>query len=163
MALPDTKITNEVDRDHFLGQKAWEYIRQEPLAFVARTLKKAVLLYDRESIGIAWNEIGLKQSFGGSVLMPLKLLTSFYWWIVLACAGYGLYLLLQNRTWLEFLTLPPLTAWAYFTGVHSIIVTGDRYHIPSDPFIAMLAAYAINVVITKLVLSKNVELAPDNI
>lgn len=150
MPEPETGIANEADRDRHLNQKAWEYIGQEPLAFVARTLKKAVLLHDRESIGVAWNEKGLEQRFGSGVLMPLKLISNTYWWLMLACAGYGLILLLRQRTWLEFLTLPPLIAWVYYTAVHSITVIGDRYHIPSDPFIAMLAAYAISVVVRRL-------------
>jgi hypothetical protein len=29
-------------------------------------------------------------------------------------------------------------------------VSGDRYHIPSDPFIAMLAAYAISEIALRL-------------
>jgi hypothetical protein len=150
MPLPETGITNEADRDHYFSQRAWEYIRKEPMAFVSRSLEKAVLLHDRESSGVAWNEKGLEQSFGPGVLMPLKLISSIYWWLVLACAGGGLILLLRQRTWLEFVTLPILTAWIYFTAVHSVIVTGDRYHIPSDPFIAMLAAYAISVVVNKM-------------
>lgn len=150
MPVPETGIANEVDRDRYFKQKAWEYIGQEPLAFAARTLKKTVLLHDRESIGIAWNEKGLEQRFGHGVLMPLKLISNVYWWLILACAGYGLYLFLWQRSWLEFLTMPPLIAWAYYTAVHSITVIGDRYHIPSDPFIAMLAAYAISVVVGRL-------------
>ena len=151
MPLPKTNIVNEVDRDRYFSQKAWEYIRQEPLTFVVRTLKKAVLVHDRESIGIAWNEKGLKQNFGNGMLMTLKIITNCYWWLILACAGSGLYLFIRNRrTWLEALTFPPLTAWAYYATVHSVIVAGDRYHIPSDPFIAMFAAYAISIVVRKL-------------
>jgi hypothetical protein len=33
--------------------------------------------------------------------------------------------------------------WAYFIAIHSITVTGDRYHMPSIPFLAMLAAYGV--------------------
>lgn len=161
MPLPETGIVNEADRDRDFSQKAWEYIRQEPLAFATRTLKKALLLHDRESIGVAWNEKGLEQRFGHSVLMPLKSISTTYWWLILACAGYGLILLLRQRTWLEFLTLPPLTAWVYYTAVHSITVTGDRYHVPSDPFIAMLAAYAISVLLWKLGASNEVESAAE--
>ncbi len=150
MPLPETGIVNEAELDRHLSRQAWEYIRQEPLAFVARTLEKAVLLHDRESIGIAWNEKGLEQRFGRGVLMPLKLINNPYWWLMLACAGYGLLLLLRQRTWLEFFTLPPLTVWVYYTAVHSITVTGDRYHVPSDPFIAMLSSYAICAVVGRL-------------
>lgn len=149
MPLPETGILNEAELDRHLNQKAWEYIRQEPWAFVARSLQKALLLHERESIGVSWNEEGLERSFGRGVLLPLKILSLAYWWLMLAGAAYGLVLLLRQRPWLEFLSLPPLTAWAYYTAVHGITVTGDRYHVPSDPFIAMLAAYALAALLTR--------------
>ena len=163
MPEPETDIVNEVERDRYLSKQAWEYIQQEPLAFVTRTLKKAVTLHDRESIGVAWNERGLEQGFGHGALMPLKLISNAYWWLMLACAGYGLILLFRQRQWLELLTLPPLTAWAYYTAVHSITVVGDRYHVPSDPFIAMLAAYGISVLVMRLGTSCEVESAARNV
>jgi hypothetical protein len=156
MPTPKTDITNEAERDRYFNQKAWEYIRAEPMAFVTRTVKKTFMLHDRESIGVSWNGDGLEQRYGKSVLMPLKLISSPYWWLILACAGYGLILLYRQRSWLEFLTLPPLTTWVYYTALHSIIVTGDRYHIPSDPFIAMLAAYAISVLLGEIGVTKEV-------
>ena len=149
MPLPETDIVNEADLDRDLNRKAWEYIREQPLAFVARSLKKAVVLHERESIGVSWNEEGLERSFGRGVLMPLKIISLAYWWLMLACAAYGLVLLLRRRTWLEVLSLPPLVAWAYYTAVHAITVTGDRYHVPSDPFIAMLAAYALGEILAR--------------
>lgn len=149
MSLPETGIINEVDRDRYFNQKAWEYIRQEPFAFVTRTVKKAFTLHDRETIGVSWNEKGLEQRFGSGTLMYLKIINNLYWWLILVCGFCGLILLLRQRTWQELVTLPILTAWVYFTAVQSIIVTGDRYHIPSDPFIAMLAAFAISVVVKK--------------
>ena len=142
MELPPSNITNEVDRDHELNRIATEYIRQHPAAFVLRTMKKAVQLHDRESIGIAWNADGIQKRYSEKILKPLKLLTAIYWWIMLAGALFGALLLLRHRHWLDALTLPPLTAWAYFIAVHSIVVSGDRYHMPSIPYIAMLAAYA---------------------
>jgi hypothetical protein len=149
MPLPETGIANEVDRDHYFNKLAWDYVRQDPLAFIARTLKKAVLLHDRESIGVAWNEKGLEQRFGSWILLPLKLVSTPYWWAMLAGGIYGVILILRHRTWLDALTLPPLTAWAYFVAVHSVVVNGDRYHMPSIPFIAMLAAYALSVIISQ--------------
>ncbi len=150
MPEPETGIANEADRNIYLEKKAWEYIRQEPLEFVARTLKKAALLHDRESIGVAWNEEGLMERFGHGVLMPLKLISNGYWWFMLACAGYGLIAFSRERTWQEFLALPPLTIWVYYAALHSVTVIGDRYHVPSDPFVAMLAAFAISVLLGRM-------------
>ena len=151
MPLPETGITNEVERDHYLNKLAWDYIRQDPLAFALRTVKKAVLLHDRESIGVGWNEKGLVQRFGPWILAPLKLVSTPYWWLMLAGGLYGGYTLLRRRSWLDALTLPPLTMWFYFVAIHSIVVNGDRYHMPSIPFIAMLAAYGFSHVLNLLV------------
>ncbi len=147
MDLPETGIANEADRYHYLHKLASEYIWEKPVAFLTRTIKKAILLHDRESIGVAWNEQGLQQRFGHRILMPLKLVSTPYWWLMLASALYGTFLLFRHRPWLDVLTLPPLTAWAYFIAVHSVVVNGDRYHMPSIPFIAMLAAYGLVCVI----------------
>ena len=141
MPLPETGITSEVERDQYFNKLAWDYIRQDPLAFILRTLKKAVLLHDRESIGVAWNEKGLAERFGSGILVPLKLVSTPYWLLILAGGLYGGFSLLRQRSWLDALTLPPLTMWVYFVAIHSIVVYGDRYHMPSIPFIAMLAAY----------------------
>jgi 4-amino-4-deoxy-L-arabinose transferase-like glycosyltransferase len=143
MELPKLDIKNEAELDKELNRQAWEYVRQEPLAFVLRTTKKALQLHDRESIGVAWNEAGLKERFGAGILLPIKLISSGYWYLIVlsACAGVvGLY---RQNTLLYWLTSPPLMLWAYFIAIHSITVTGDRYHMPSIPFLAMLAAYGV--------------------
>ena len=36
----------------------------------------------------------------------------------------------------------PAVFWIYLAGVHAITVAMDRYHVPSIPFIAWLAALA---------------------
>lgn len=147
MDVPKLGISNEAEMDKELNRQAWAYIRQEPLAFVVRTIKKAVLLHDRESIGVAWNEKGLEERFGHGSLLPIKLISSGYWYCVLVGAVVGLGFLLRYRTRLDVITLPPLLAWLYFTAIHGITVTGDRYHMPSIPFLAMLAAYGLNALI----------------
>lgn len=143
MELPDLKIANEADRDAYLRDRAREYIAQEPAAFLKRTGRKVISLHDRESIGIAWNEKGIVQRVGQGMLAPLKLISSVYWWAILAAAGLGMFALAKNSGVVRFLTCPAIAAWAYFTIVHSLTVAGDRYHVPSVPFIAMIAAYAL--------------------
>jgi len=150
MELPKLDIKNEAELDHELNRQAWEYIRQDPKAFVFRSIRKAVVLYDRESIGVSWNEQGIEQRYGHSLLLPLKLWSSGYWYLVLASAVMGTLFLLRYRYWLDVVTLPPLVLWLYFTAIHGITVTGDRYHIPTIPFLAMLAAYGINAAIQSL-------------
>jgi len=144
MQLPQLDIPNEADRDSFLGRQAGQYIAQDPIAFFVRMVRKAISLHDRESIGVAWNERGIVQRTGHGTLSPLKLVSSAYWWAVLALAIYGISAFARNFGPLRLLTCPPLATWAYFTFVHSATVAGDRYHVPSIPFIAMMAAYAMS-------------------
>ena len=66
---------NEYEQDKVLGDEAMQYIIAEPVAFVLRTIKKAILLQVGETIAVHWNEGGIKHRFGERVLFPLKILT----------------------------------------------------------------------------------------
>lgn len=143
MLEPKLNVDNEADFDRLLGQRATEYILHEPGTFLRRSIKKALVLHDRESIGITWNEKGISSVFGERALTPLKAISSVYWWITLAFAIGGTLALLRRFGWLLPIACPPIAAWIYFTLVHSVSIAGDRYHIPSIPYIAMLAAYAM--------------------
>lgn len=144
VAPPKVNIANEADRDKYFAQQAKEYIAQNPTAFLLRSVKKLIALHDRETIGVTWNEEGIKQSLGQAMLSPLKLSSTAYWWAALTIAACGIVLLARNSGFLSLLICPPLLIWAYFAMVHGMTVAGDRYHIPVVPFVAMLAAYAIN-------------------
>jgi hypothetical protein len=56
----------------------------------------------------------------------------------------------DSRTWnsthfdaSNSLMHPIVLTWIYFTVVYAVTAVQDRYHFPSHPFIAMLAAMAI--------------------
>jgi len=144
MEPPTLDIPNEADRDKFFGQQAKEYIAQNPTAFIIRTFKKVISLHDRETIGIAWNENGIRQGLGQSMLSPFKIISSGYWWVILSAAIYGVFAFARNFGLLRFLICPPIATWAYFTLIHVVTVAGDRYHVPSIPFVAMIAAYSLS-------------------
>lgn len=157
MDLPELDHSNEADRDRFLAQRAREYIAQDPIAFLTRTARKVVALHDRESIGVSWNEKGIAQRLGQGLLLPLKLISSAYWWAILAAAIFGVFAFAKNAGFLALLTCPPVATWAYFTLVHAVTVAGDRYHVPSIPFIAMMAAYALTVLLTAMTANQQQE------
>lgn len=138
--LPDeVEAMNEADRDTLLKAEAMQYIRQDPLAFVLRTLVKLVRTHDRETIGVVWNQPGLERTFGRSVLTPLKLISTVYWFLALGFAFIGAAVSLnQQKNW-RWLGNPAIVLWAYFAALHAVIVSGDRYHYPSVPLIAILA------------------------
>lgn len=143
MELPKLAIANEADRDAYLGKLAIRYIVQRPIEFLGRTAKKAVRLYDRQSIGVSWNEEGITRRFGHAMLLPMKLVSSAYWWIVLATALYGMFGIAKRFGVLQLMLSPPTLAWLYFTLLYSVTVTGDRYAVSAIPFAAILAAYGL--------------------
>lgn len=143
MELPQLNIPNEADRDSFLGRQAKDFIVQDPISFLLRMGKKFVDLHARESIGVVWNAKGIARRGGERMLVPLKVLSSAYWLLILSAAIYGAYVYARTFGPRLLLVCPPVAVWAYFALIHSVTVAGDRYHVPSIPFIAMIAAYGI--------------------
>ena len=144
--MPDPAFVaplNEYERDRVLGDEAKRYIVEHPVAFVIRSFKKAILLHLNETIAVHWNAEGIKQRMGEGAIFPFKLLTQGYWTSVLLLGLGGLGIMLRERGVMRTLAHPVVLIWAYFTGVYAVIIIQDRYHFPSQPFIAMLAAVAI--------------------
>ena len=134
---------SEYDQNKILSEDALLYISEHPVEFVSRTLRKVALLHLTETIAITWNTEGIKQRFGENTLFPLKLATQGFWTGVLLFAFAGIVVLVWRIGLFPAAAHPVLLIWIYFTGVYSIFVAEDRYHFPSHPFIAMLAAVAI--------------------
>lgn len=141
--VPSIPGMNEAQRDRELKRQAWEYIRAEPVAFVKRTVIKAARLHERQTIGVVWNEEGLKKrGLGETAIKGLKLVSQAYWMALLLAAVVGALQLIRRRGW-HGITHPAIVLWAYCTAVHAIIVYQDRYHLPITPMLAALAALAI--------------------
>jgi 4-amino-4-deoxy-L-arabinose transferase-like glycosyltransferase len=144
MPLPSSVDSlSEPERDRKLGDLAKQYIAAEPVAFMLRSIKKAILLHGSETIAVHWNEKGITSRLGAGALFPLKLLNQLFWLGALTLALVGWLFLLGTRGVLGGLFHPIILSWAYFTGVYAITVIQDRYHFPSHPFVAVLAATAI--------------------
>jgi len=139
----ETPGLNEYERDKALGEEAIKYIIAEPAAFVLRTIKKALLLHVSETIAIHWNASGISRQLGERAELPLKMVTQTYWTIVMVLALTGTAMMIREGGPLSTISNPVILTWSYFTAVYAITVVSDRYHLPSHPFIAMLAALAI--------------------
>lgn len=138
MPLPPIETDNEVTRDHYFKERAIEFIKENPAEFVMLCLKRIKLSFDRETIGVAWNE----QALHPAMLTPLKVLSSGYWLAALALAIFGVALFLIEKPLRIF--DPLVVAPAMFAAVSIIVVGGDRYHMPMTPFIALFAAFALD-------------------
>ncbi len=130
-------------RDEELGRRAREFISADPLGFVFRSIRKAVLLHDRETIGVRWNGEGIADRTGPESLDIFRALSTGYWWGVLALALGGLVILARRNGFWRMAFHPAVLTWAYFAAVHGVIVIQDRYHFPVIPSVAMLAAVAL--------------------
>jgi hypothetical protein len=140
---PETRGMNEAERDKYLKSLAIDHIKDQPFLFAKRTVQRLITTYDRESIGVAWNEPGLVTRYGTGILMPLKVLNQLYWLPMLGLGLIGAILLGMQRGWTAALFHPTILFWGYVTAIHAVIVAQDRYHFPAIPMIAMLAAFAL--------------------
>ncbi len=155
MPLPEIEFSSEVERSHYFKKQAIDHIRAEPILFIKRSLIRLIDYYKSETIGVYWNKLGITESLGDKWLKPLKYQSTFYWSVILLTAFYGAYIYLQQTEMKKALLETPFFALiAYFTVIHMIIASGDRYHFPIIPFLAMLSGYSI-VQIQKKVCSKS--------
>ncbi len=147
MPMPPTPGLNEAQRDRHYGQEAKAYIRDHPGAFLKRTAYKLAKQHDRQNIGVGWNERGLEAIGAGAAINPMKVLSSGYWYLVLALGVGGAVVMLVRHGFLAFASSPFVAVWGYFALLHAIYVTQDRYSFPFTPMVMALAAKAIVVTV----------------
>ncbi|MGH1487474.1 MAG: ArnT family glycosyltransferase [Cellvibrionaceae bacterium] len=134
---------DEHTRNQLLKQEAIDYIKEEPVAFVFRTINKFIKFHLTETIGVTWNEQGISESFGEGALKPLKVVSQLYWSTVLLFALCGILLFIKNKGFWVTAFHPFILLWASTAAIHSLIVAQDRYHIPVVPLVAAFAIYFI--------------------
>jgi hypothetical protein len=141
MDLPNTSFANEVDRDHYYGSEALRFIRTHPFRYAQLSVGRAITTYDRETIGIVWNEEGLRSKYPEDALTWLKRASSAYWLGLLILGIVGLGMALRRQVLLQAW---PVVATFGYLGIFPILtVAMDRYHVPIDPLLAILAAYTL--------------------
>jgi hypothetical protein len=141
MDLPDRKFPNEVERDHFYGREAVNFILSHPFAYTKLSFRRAITTYGRETIGVVWNARGLASRYVDSWLTILKRISTTYWWVVLILGLAGVVLVIRRRAMEQL--WPVLATFAYFAAFPILTVAMDRYHVPVDPMLAIFAAYAL--------------------
>ncbi len=144
MQLPEeVEGMNQAQKNQYLKSLAREHIKEKPLLFIQRCIIRLIDTHNRESIGVAWNEKGLVSRYGSGILLPLKIINQLYWLPALGLGLIGIVILGKQYGWLTMLTHPTVVIWGYLAGVHAVIISQDRYHFPSVPMIAILAALAL--------------------
>jgi 4-amino-4-deoxy-L-arabinose transferase-like glycosyltransferase len=146
---PEAEAMHELDRARHLRAISLEHLQADPMAFVWRTVWKAFALHERETIGVAWNEAGIIALAGPRGATALKALSTLYWYGVLATGLAGVVVVMRRMGWWTGLLSPPVWMWLYLTAIHAVIVIGDRYHMPSYPFIALLSGVALAALLSR--------------
>jgi len=144
LALPEyVDGLDEHMRNQLLKKEAIEFIKEEPILFITRTMKKFILFHTHETIGVTWNHEGISSTLGEKAITPLKVITQSYWSLLLILCIAGLVLYLKNNGFWRTAFHPYTLMWASTSAIHALIVSQDRYHIPLSPVFATFAAYFI--------------------
>ncbi len=135
--------SREVYNDSVAWHRAWEYIREDPIAFVKRGVVKVGFLYASDFDPLHhWLRLAAAENRWDQYVM-LALGTESYYVIVLLLAAIGMVLFVSRRElrsaggWLFVLTI------LLWTGVHSVFYAKGRYHFPVVPMLCAFAAVAI--------------------
>jgi hypothetical protein len=122
--MPQLRSMDEVGRDHYLAQLAWEFIRQHP----ARVAQLAVI-----KIARTWSPVPLSSEYGSDrklVIVSLAYMLPLYVLVLL-----GVTLGTIPRSAKVFLLAPAV----YFTIAHAMSVGSLRYRVPADVPMAVVA------------------------
>lgn len=119
----------ENERARVLGQEAKDYILQDPAAFGVRAIRKLLYLYANESVGVGWNSLGIRQVFGEAWEHRLKRLTQASWALICLLAAVGIWSALRRSGFVKTLLSPISLSILYFTAIHMVVVSQERYHL----------------------------------
>jgi len=149
--LPDLGFVNEAERDDYFKKEAINFILNNPGEYLKLCVQRAIHTYSVETIGISWNG-SLYRNFHDHTIFGMKLISTFYWWLMLALAAVGIYQLLKHGRMSIFNIL--LVTFGFFFIFPIFTVGQDRYHIPLNPFLAVFSAYYLNTILMKRVRKK---------
>ncbi len=147
MNMPERfAVLPENERARAMGQEAKAYIQQDPVGFLVRAVRKVALLYSNESVGVGWNAEGIKQALGEPWVNVLKRFTQLTWALILALALVGSWAAIRQQGWFRTLTSPITLSILYFTAIHSVVVSQERYHLAFAGQMAILAALGVALI-----------------
>lgn len=150
MALPPEVATmSEIERSDYLKAEAKQFTIENPGAAIRLLGVKLVKLNIRETVGVVWNEAHLRNMIGDRGVLGAKLIATGYWYLLLAGALAGMIVIWRRKGINAAFFNPPVALWGYFTALHAVVVAEDRYHMPSSPFVAILAAVALHALLSQ--------------
>lgn len=139
----DVEHLNDAQRDKELRRRALAYIIDRPVTFVWQSIVRLVKTHSRETINVVWNIHGIEQGIGSKAHVPLKILSTAYWYVMLIFGLIGVVFIYRRTGLIGCACHPAVLVWMYFSAVHAIVLAQDRYHFISIPMIAALVGYSI--------------------
>jgi 4-amino-4-deoxy-L-arabinose transferase-like glycosyltransferase len=142
MEVPDeARALPLVARQHLLAQRGAEFIAQHPGRYLTLCLQRVGHTLRSDTIGAAWNEIGITRRFGTSAVVFFKVMCSSAHWLLLALAVFAC--VQRGRShWrpedaaLGFMML-------LLSAPFVLIVGGNRYMVPMLPLLCVWAASGV--------------------
>lgn len=141
------KFDNEIEQEKHYRKLAIDHITANPGVYLREIFTRAKLTYDRETIGLHWNLPTLQKLLPGSVITAMKVVSSGYWYLVLAVGTVGLWQALRHIQGKHRIAAFCLTG-LMFAVVPVLTVGQDRYHFALMPFLALGVGYAVRALFT---------------
>jgi hypothetical protein len=148
MPLPDGHYGSEVERDAYFKEVALTFIAEQPVRYALLSLKRFQLSFDRETIGVAWNEQGILPWLH----TPLKAASTLYWYLLAILALVGVTEWVRAKP--ARLFDPLILSAALFSAIAVLVVGMDRYHLPLAPMVALFAAVGTQSIYRKFTNSR---------
>jgi len=137
----------EVDRESWA--RAWEYIFDEPIAFLKRGVLKTGFFYAADMDALNYDLIEKAGSGRFHLSYLLAFLAQAYYYIVLLAAIIGLSVYIRRP---EIRSPGGYLLWVtilYWTGLHFLFYGMGRYHFPIIPMIAAFAALYVGTALER--------------
>ncbi|UCE58133.1 MAG: glycosyltransferase family 39 protein [Phycisphaerales bacterium] len=146
---PDRDFKDDAARDAYCSAEAVKHIRSDPVAFVKRTIRKALMMWEGDTVGVVWNEPAITARLGSHSIRPLKIVSQVYWMAFgVLCITFVCVAVLRGA-WRSVLGNSALWIALSFTGVYAVTYSQDRYHFPLVVLLAPLAAASLVGVIRR--------------
>jgi len=132
--------TREAEIDSVASARAWEYIREKPLAFLGRGVMKVMFFY---AVDVDPLDHQMLQPDGGGHVggyLALATVVETFYLAVLLMAALAVPVVLRSRIHRGAPTTLLLLTLVYWTGVHFVFFAVGRFHFPVVPILTALAA-----------------------
>lgn len=145
---PEVEGLPLAERERVLGQRAREFIFQNPLEYAVLCVKRTLTTLQSDTIAVVWNHTGIEATFGARVEPALKVALSAVHWLLygslLARLVRAAYQGAFTRRWpLSLGESAVLASFVALSIPFVFIVSGNRYHLPLLPFACLWVGHVV--------------------